>query len=49
MNEKDAIAKVLAWRREATDDPEAFWGRAAEQVPVQRPHGRARVQRRHER
>src|SRR5256885_13420576 len=31
--EKDAIAKVRAWRREATDDPEGFWGRAAEQVP----------------
>ena len=29
----DAIAKVRAWRREATDDPEGFWGRAAEQVP----------------
>src|SRR5256712_9026649 len=33
MSEKDAIAKVRAWRREATDDPEGFWGRAAEQVP----------------
>src|SRR3989454_12426320 len=33
MTEKDAIAKVRAWRREATDDPEGFWGRAAEQVP----------------
>src|SRR3989454_12062235 len=33
MTEKDAIAKVRAWRREATDDPEGFWGRAAEQLP----------------
>src|SRR3989449_3971940 len=33
MTEKDAIAKVRAWRREATDDPEGFWGRAAEEVP----------------
>ena len=33
MSEMDAIAKVRAWRREATDDPEGFWGRAAEQVP----------------
>ena len=33
MTEKDAIAKVRAWRREATEDPEGFWGRAAEQVP----------------
>src|SRR5438552_1016866 len=33
MSEKDAIAKVRAWRREATDDPEGFWGRAAQQVP----------------
>src|SRR5206468_4453429 len=33
MSEKDAMAKVRAWRREATDDPEGFWGRAAEQVP----------------
>ncbi|MEK6226229.1 MAG: acetate--CoA ligase [Chloroflexota bacterium] len=33
MSEKDAIAKVRAWRREATEDPEGFWGRAAEQVP----------------
>src|SRR5438128_8995843 len=29
----DAIAKVRAWRREATDDPEGFWGRAAAQLP----------------
>ena len=29
----DAREKVLAWRREATEDPEGFWGRAAEQVP----------------
>jgi acetyl-CoA synthetase len=29
----DATEKVRAWRREATDDPEGFWGRAAEQVP----------------
>ncbi|TMF76276.1 MAG: acetyl-CoA synthetase, partial [Chloroflexi bacterium] len=27
------MAKVRAWRREATEDPEGFWGRAAEQVP----------------
>ena len=33
MKEKDAIAKVRAWKREATEDPEGFWGRAAEQVP----------------
>jgi acetyl-CoA synthetase len=33
VSEKDAMAKVRAWRREATDDPEGFWGRAAEQVP----------------
>ena len=33
MSDKDAIAKVRAWRREATEDPEGFWGRAAEQVP----------------
>jgi acetyl-CoA synthetase len=32
-DDKDAIAKVRAWKREATDDPEGFWGRAAEQVP----------------
>src|SRR5229473_3198631 len=29
----DAREKVRAWRREATDDPEGFWGRAAEQLP----------------
>jgi len=29
----DARERVLAWRREATEDPEGFWGRAAEQVP----------------
>ena len=29
----DAQAKVLAWRREASEDPEGFWGRAAEQIP----------------
>src|SRR5256886_433588 len=29
----DAREKVLAWKREATEDPEGFWGRAAEQVP----------------
>ena len=28
-----AREKVLAWRREATEDPEGFWARAAEQVP----------------
>ena len=33
MKENDAIAKVRAWKREATEDPEGFWGRAAEQVP----------------
>jgi acetyl-CoA synthetase len=33
MSERDAIAKVRAWRREASDDPEAFWARAAEQLP----------------
>ena len=33
MTAQDAIAKVRAWRREATEDPEGFWGRAAEQVP----------------
>jgi len=25
--------KVAAWKREATDDPEGFWARAAEQLP----------------
>ena len=25
--------KVVAWKREATDDPEGFWARAAEQLP----------------
>ncbi len=25
--------KVVAWRREATEDPEGFWGRAAEALP----------------
>ena len=25
--------KVAAWKREATDDPEGFWGRAAETLP----------------
>jgi acetyl-CoA synthetase len=29
----DAMSKVRAWRREATEDPEGFWARAAEQVP----------------
>jgi len=28
----DALAKVTAWRKEATDDPEGFWGRAAEEL-----------------
>src|SRR5258708_39479657 len=28
----DAQAKVAAWRKEATDDPEGFWGRAAEEL-----------------
>ena len=25
--------KVVAWRRAATDDPEKFWGEAAEALP----------------
>src|SRR6267378_5511056 len=25
--------KVVAWKREATEDPEGFWGRAAEALP----------------
>src|SRR2546428_10112586 len=25
--------KVAAWKREATEDPEGFWGRAAEELP----------------
>ena len=25
--------KVVAWKREATEDPEGFWGRAAEELP----------------
>src|SRR5919109_2361034 len=29
----DALERVRAWRREATDDPERFWGKAAEQLP----------------
>ena len=28
----DALAKVTAWRKEATDDPEGFWGRAADEL-----------------
>ncbi|HEX9495712.1 MAG TPA: acetate--CoA ligase [Candidatus Limnocylindria bacterium] len=28
----DALATVTAWRRSATDDPEGFWGRAAEEL-----------------
>ena len=28
-----AMAKVRAWRREATEDPEGFWGRAAAALP----------------
>jgi acetyl-CoA synthetase len=28
----DAFAKVAAWRKEATDDPDGFWGRAAEEL-----------------
>lgn len=28
----DALAKVAAWRKEATDDPDGFWGRAAEEL-----------------
>ena len=28
----DPLATVTAWRKEATDDPDGFWGRAAEQV-----------------
>ena len=27
---------VRRWRQEATDDPEGFWGRAAEQLLAQR-------------
>ena len=29
----DALDRVRAWRREASDDPERFWAKAAEQVP----------------
>jgi acetyl-CoA synthetase len=29
----EPLAKVRAWKREAAEDPEGFWGRAAEQVP----------------
>jgi acetyl-CoA synthetase len=28
----DALAKVTAWRKEATEDPDRFWGRAAEDL-----------------
>jgi acetyl-CoA synthetase len=28
----DALATVAAWRKEATDDPDGFWGRAAEEL-----------------
>jgi len=28
----DAQATVAAWRKEATDDPDGFWGRAAEEL-----------------
>ena len=28
----DALATVTAWRKAATDDPEGFWGRAAEEL-----------------
>src|SRR5260370_22008665 len=28
----DARATVAAWRKEATDDPDGFWGRAAEEL-----------------
>jgi len=28
----DAQARVAAWRKEATDDPDGFWGRAAEEL-----------------
>jgi acetyl-CoA synthetase len=28
----DALATVTAWRKEATDDPDGFWGRAAEEL-----------------
>jgi acetyl-CoA synthetase len=28
----DAREKVAAWRKEATDDPDGFWGRAAEEL-----------------
>jgi acetyl-CoA synthetase len=33
VSEKEAIAEVRAWKREATEDPEGFWGRAAEALP----------------
>ena len=33
MSEPDPLETVRAWRKEATDDPEKFWGRAAEQLP----------------
>jgi acetyl-CoA synthetase len=29
----DALAKVRAWRREATEDPDGFWARAADELP----------------
>src|ERR671934_2663870 len=29
----NAMERVRAWRREATDDPERFWGKAAESLP----------------
>src|SRR5256885_14081209 len=28
----DALATVTAWRKAATDDPDGFWGRAAEEL-----------------
>jgi len=33
MTDSKALARVLAWKREATEDPEGFWGRAAEALP----------------
>src|SRR5206468_9234794 len=29
----DALDRVRAWRREASEDPEGFWSRAAAQLP----------------
>ncbi len=32
MTVGSALEKVTAWRKSATDDPEGFWGRAAEEL-----------------